>query len=741
MRRACIIVAAAAIAATGCTHAQMPAAPGGPDATAPADGSGASPDRAPLGAHWDPTGSFVSYRVASTRATRVELELYAQPLGAQPVASVAMTLDADGAWAARVPAAQATTYYGYRAWGPNWPYDPAWTPGSLAGWVADVDRDGDRMNPNKLLVDPYAEELSHDPESPAQPDASAYAVGSQRAVDSGPVAPKSVVLARADETGDVGARPTRALHDDVIYEVHVRGFTMADPAAGACAGTYAGAATRADYLASLGVTAIELTPIAETTNDRNDIDPTTDSGDNYWGYSTIAYFAPDRRYACDRSAGGPTRELRAMVAAFHARGIKVLVDVVYNHTAEGGGGSLLSLRGLDNAGYYQLDAGGSGFTNDNGVGADVAADKPLAQALILDSLAYWQDALGVDGFRFDLAPVLGNACGSGCFRFDPSGLPATIAERARPAGGGSGVDLIAEPWAVVSNGYEVGQFPVGWSEWNDHIRDSLREDQNQAGVVAVTPSELATRLRGSPDLYGSRGPAASIDYLVSHDGFTLDDLYSCNAPSNAQPWPFGPSDGGSTTNHSWDHGGSAAAQRQAARTGMALLALAQGVPMITGGDEMLRTIRCNNNSYDVDSTATWLDWSLATTNADTVTFVQRLFAFRAAHAQLHGGAWLDATALSFRDATGAVASASYLGDATEPVLGWLAGDVYAVYNRGTSPVTVTLPAAPAGTTWYRAGDTSAGLEPDNWAAPGSEYMMHQSQYGLAARAIAVFVGR
>ena len=348
----------------------------------------------------------------------------------------------------------------------------------------------------------------------------------------------------------------------------MRGLTEADPSAGACARVPTPAPrARADDLATLGVTAVEFLPIAETQNDRNDVDPSSDSGDNYWGYSTLAYFAPDRRYACDRSPGGPTREVRAMVQAFHDRGIKVLLDVVYNHTAEGGGSSLFTLRGLDNAGYYQLDKAGTGFTNSNGVGADVAATKPLASALILDSLHYWRDEVGVDGFRFDLAPILGNICGPGCFTFDPRSLPTTIAQQLARDASGNGADLIAEPWGVAAGTYQVGNFPAGWSEWNDHVRDTLREDQNEAGVTAITPGSLATRIAGSSDLYAHDGrePAAGVTYLVSHDGLTLHDLFACDQPNNTQPWPYGPSTGGSTSNHSWDHGGDATAQRQATR--------------------------------------------------------------------------------------------------------------------------------------------------------------------------------
>jgi glycogen operon protein len=429
-----------------------------------------------------------------------------------------------------------------------------------------------------------------------------------------------------------------------------------------------------------------------------------------------------------------------MVKAFHDRGIKVVLDVVYNHTAEGAGSSLLSLRGLDNAGYYQLDAAKTGFTNSNGVGADVAAQQPLAQGLILDSLAYWKDTIGVDGFRFDLAPVLGNTCGPGCFTFDPTSLPQTIATRfARPVDGGDGADLIAEPWAVVANSYEVGQFPAGWSEWNDHVRDTIRQDQN---VAPATPSALATRISGSFDLYAARGPQAGVTYIVSHDGFTLHDEYACDAPNNTQAWPYGPSSGGSTTNYSSDHGGDVVQQRQATRTGMALELVSAGVPMITGGDELAHGIACNNNPYDLDSVATWLDYTAQT---DILwTFAQRMLAFRSAHPALRPSSWNAQP--TWLDNTGAVASAAYMSAAASAIVAWQVGGtsdpIYIAYNRSTTDTTVTIPAAPAGLTWYRVADTAAWDEPAaNIAAPGDEYMMHQSQYTVYARSLALFIAR
>ncbi|MFT3692890.1 MAG: alpha-amylase family glycosyl hydrolase [Kofleriaceae bacterium] len=685
------------------------------------DPDAAPPDAAPpfvpeLGAHWSADGSEVVFKIASTRATRIELELFDQPTGAAATKSIAM--DQDGStFTAHVAAADAQTYYGYRVWGPNWTYDPAWTPGSNTGFLTDVDAQGNRMNPNKLVFDPYAVELSHDPQTPAQGDGTPYAVGGHRDDDSALVAPKGIVLPLG--ASDFGAHPSRAFADDVIYEVQVRGFT--NLAGGDCAGTYAAAAARADYVQQLGVTAIEFMPLAETQNDRNDVDPTSDSGDNYWGYSTLAYFAPDRRYACDKTPGGPTREFRAMVKAFHDRGIKVLVDVVYNHTAEGSGSSLLSLRGLDNAGYYQLDQANTGFTNSNGVGADVAAQKPLAQGLILDSLHYWHESLGVDGFRFDLAPVLGNATVGG-FHFDPTALPTTIAQQFSDA------VLIAEPWGVVANSYEVGQFPAGWAEWNDKFRDTIRADQNEA---VATPATLATRIGGSKDAYATRTPQAGITYLVSHDGFTLHDLYACDASANNQAYPYGPSNGGSTTNHSSAHGGDAVAQRQATRTGLALEMLSQGVPMMTGGDEVAHGIRCNNNSYNLDSTGTWIDYSAPD---QLLTFTQRLLAFRAAHAALRPTTWIAPT---FFTDTGVVATATYMNDATRSIIMWQQGDVLVAYNHGAAKATFTFPPG----TWVRAANTASFLEATgNFVAPGDETAV-TATYDLDAKALAVFITR
>src|SRR5262249_30504155 len=351
-------------------------------ATDEADGAPQSDNaRAPARLGATVGSTTVSFRVASEHATRIEVWIYAQPTGAAATARYVLTPSSTTHVIARsAPRASlpATIYYGYRAWGPNWPYDSAWTPGTEVGFVADVDAAGNRFNPNKLLLDPYALEVSHDPLTPAQPTPDVYASGpGRRATDSAPVAPNGIALPWP--SGDVGPRPSRALRDEIIYEVHVRGLTENDPSVpAALRGTYAGAAQKAAYLAGLGVTAVEFLPIQESQNDANDVVPTT-AGDNYWGYATLAYFAPDRRYAADRSAGGPTRELRDMVAAFHRAGLKVYLDVVYNHTGEGGlwdktgdVAGILSWRGLDDVTYYQ-HASARAYWDNNGVGPNFSA--------------------------------------------------------------------------------------------------------------------------------------------------------------------------------------------------------------------------------------------------------------------------------------------------------------------------------------------------------------------------------
>ncbi|MFJ5967617.1 glycogen debranching protein [Streptomyces sp. NPDC093060] len=776
-RRLGIRAATAVLAATAAFAA--PLAPGSLATPAAAATGG------PLGARYDASGANVEFRVYSSRATRIDLYLYATPTGSQEAAAVPLTKDATtDVWSVTVPVTTlqqqygitGPVYYGYRAWGANWPYVPAWTKGSTAGFVADVDAAGNRFNPNKLLTDPYARELTHDPVTPTNTDASVYGTGPQhRAVDSAPQAPKGIVLAA--DTTSTGTKPTRALKDDVVYEVHVRGLTQNDPSVPAAyRGTYKGAALKATDLAALGVTAVEFLPVQETQNDANDVDPTSTTGDNYWGYSTLDYFAPDRRYAADRSAGGPTREFKEMVKAFHDAGIKVFTDVVYNHTGEGGPWNagdkntynLFSLRGLDNPTYYSLTSDMQGPWDNTGVGGNVNTYNPVTRNLITDSLAYWKDSLGVDGFRFDLAPVLGNTCQHGCFQYSRTD-PDTALNRitalmpARPATGGTGTDWIAEPWALGSGTYQVGNFPAGWSEWNDKFRDTMRRDQNAMGVENVTPSDLATRFAGSSDLYqpNGRAPFNSVNFMVAHDGFTLADLYRCTTKNNTQAWPYGPSDGGSDYNLSWDQGGVAADQRKAARNGFAFLMLSAGTPMMTGGDEYLRSIRCNNNPYNLDSSANWLTTSLTGDQSTFHTYAERMIAFRKAHPALRPADFYSAAdgngngmdELDWFTPTGSAPDGTYWGNPNNHALAWRydgteLGDpssaIYVAYNGWSGDVDFTLPSPGAGKTWYRVTDTSTWAEgADQVARPGSEASIGGTGtvYRLHGRAVLVLIAK
>ena len=748
-------------------------------------GAFAAVDADQLGARLDSSGAQITFRVASTRATRIEVWLYKNASGAQEKVRYVMTKGTGtNVWAKSVSVATlkdtygitGTVYYGYRAWGPNWPYSASWTKGSTVGFVADVDANGNRFNPNKLLLDPYAREISHDPQTPTQLSGNNYASGSQfGSIDTGAIAPKGIVLA-ADTTA-TGTKPSRALKDDLIYEVHVRGLTMNDTSIPqALRGTYAGAALKAPYLASLGVTAVEFLPLQETQNDTNEVDPGSTAGDNYWGYMTLDFFAPDRRYAADKSAGGPTREIKNMIKAFHDQNIKVFVDVVYNHTGEGGlhsgtdasTANVFSWRGLDNAAYYSLTNDRQFYWDNTGTTGNFNTYHALAQNLIVDSLDYWANKLGVDGFRFDLAVVLGNTCQHGCFNYEKldtgTALNRIVVELpARPATGGAGVDWIAEPWGIGEGTYQVGNFPAGWAEWNDKFRDSLRRSQNKLGVENVLPAELATRFAGSSDLYQDDGrrPWHSINFMVAHDGFTLADLYRCNIKNNSQAWPYGPSDGGSDNNISWDQGGVAADQRKAARNGFAFLALSGGTPMITGGDEFLRNIRCNNNPYNLDSSADGLGWSWTADQTTFQTFAQRMIAFRKAHPALRPAAFYSATdnngnvmeQLRWFKPDGQVPDAAYWNDPENHAIAWRidgtelgdsASAIYIAYNAWSGSVSFSLPWPGTGKNWYRVTDTSNWAEGANQVEPtGSESRIggESTSYSLGPRAVLVLIAK
>jgi isoamylase len=716
-----------------------------------------------LGARFLPGNSEVEFCLLAPSAGRIELWIYAAPMDGGPILRQPMYRHADGSFGSTAAIADlsalglhGTVYYGYRAWGPNWVFDEAWTPGTAAGFIADVDSAGNRFNPNKLLLDPYALEVSHNPLTPAHPDLTAYLSGAaSRLVDTAPFAPKGVVIAPADL--DAGPKPTRAFKDDIIYEVHLRGLTRNDPSVPAhLQGTYAGAALRAGYLRDLGVTAVEFQPIHETQNALND-SPQFGAYHNYWGYDSFSFFAPSRRYASDQSPGGPTREWIAMVKAFHSVGLKVYVDVVYNHHNEGPVdeatgtiGCIYSLRGLDNPNYYEARSSSqpNRYQDDNGVGPNVNAATPVVRNLVLDSLKYWTNVMGADGFRFDLAAILGNANASGGYSFDRDD-PGNILNRAvaelpaRPPEGGTGVDLIAEPYTATWEGQEQGNFPVGWSEWNDRYRDAFRASQNKLGIVPVTPGELAERFTGSQDLFGTRGrkPWNSVNYIVCHDGMTLLDLFSFNGPNNHQPFPFGPSSGGRSAPDEmcWDQGGDPAAQRQAVRTALAILLLSAGTPMLLGGSEINRTLQGNSNAYNLDTIANWIEWELAARETALTGYVRALLQFRHANPALRPSEFFTGEHLHWLTAAGTEADPKYFTDPNNHFVAFeirAPVSIYIAYNGWIEPVLATLPEG----CWHVVADTGGAAEAWGNIHPAREEVVLESpQYAVAGRSLALFI--
>jgi glycogen operon protein len=736
-----------------------------------------------LGASFDAAGG-VNFSVFSAAATRVEVWVYANPQGDPEKLALPMVNNATThVWSLTVSATDLTNagvigpvFYGYRAWGPNWPFATSWKKGSADGFVVDVDDQGNRFNPNKLLLDPYAREVSHDPRTPSQPDGSIYFSGpAQRTTDTGDKAPKGVVL-KPDATS-FGTKPTRTLKDDIIYEVHLRGLTKIDSSIpAAIQGTYAGAALKAADLKGLGITAIEFLPIFELQNDANGIVPGSAANDDYWGYDPNSFFSPDRHYASDQSWGGPTREFKSMVRAFHDVGIKVILDVVYNHTGEGDVdaatgtiGRILSWRGLDNATYYELrdniNPKNVFAVNGNGVGPNYNAGNRVARELMLDSLKHWSNEMGVDGFRFDLAALLGNSQTRNGMTFDntsPDGfLLRAVKELPARKADGTGVELIAEPYGdgVLFN---LGNFPLGWSEWDDRYRKPIRQAQNKLGVggFEVTPGQLTTLFAGSSDLFAHNGrkPFNGINYVVVHDGFNLRDLYSFNDALNSMlVFPFGPSSGGGNSNDnlSWDQGGDPALQRQAARTGMALLLVSAGVPLIVGGDEMYRTQFGNNNPVNLDNAKFYLDYSLRAQFRHHFNYAAAMLGFRQGHAALRRAGFFDGqdhNGNGLKDVTwirdnGQEADGGYLGNNQNHFIGFRldgteVGDssasIFIAYNSFFADITATFPANLPGNHWFLVADTSASLEAqDNIANPPRR--IDSLTYNTTARSVAIFV--
>jgi isoamylase len=563
----------------------------------------------PLGATWDGLG--VNFAVFSERATAVELCLFDSPDATVESVRVPLVEQTDMVWHGYLPDVNPGQLYGYRVHGP-------WAPA-----------EGQRFNPHKLLVDPYAKAIGrrlrwHDALfGYAVDDPDGDLAMDDR--DSAPYAPLSAVVDSAFTWGD--DRPPRTpWHRTVIYELHVKGFTRLHPQVPEpLRGRYAALTLQpvVDHLLGLGVTAVELMPVHHHSVDRH----LAERGlTNYWGYNTLAYFAPHLPYSVSGDPLESVREFKMMVRALHAAGIEVILDVVYNHTVEGNHlGPTLSLRGIDNAEYYRLMPGDPRHYLDfTGTGNTLNMQSPRVLQLIMDSLRYWVTEMHVDGFRFDLASALARELYAvdrlGAF-FDVIHQDPVISQ----------VKLIAEPWDLGEGGYQVGNFPVLWTEWNGKYRDTVRRFwRGDAGVVP----ELATRLAGSSDLYGRNGrrPYSSINFVTCHDGFTLRDLVSYNEKHNEANGEDNRD--GESHNLSWNCGVEGPADDPAVlalrdrqvRNFLATLILSQGVPMIGHGDEMGRTQQGNNNAYCHDSELTWLDWDLDERRRALLEFVRRLVA-------------------------------------------------------------------------------------------------------------------
>jgi len=560
----------------------------------------------PLGATWD--GSGVNFALFSENATGVELCLFDGENRNQEIKRVRMTEQTDQVWHVYLPEVRPGQLYGYRVYGP---YSPA---------------EGHRFNPSKLLLDPYAKSIA----GPIRwIDALfGYTIGHPDADlslderDSAEGLPKCVVVDPAFSWGHDA--PLRIpWHKTLIYEMHVKGFTARHPKVPEeLRGTYAGLTHPAvvDYLKSLGITAVELMPVHQFVADKSLVDRGLT---NYWGYNSIGFFAPESRYASTGVLGEQVAEFKTMVRTFHREGIEVIIDVVYNHTGEGNQlGPTLCFRGIDNASYYRLVDDRRYYMDYTGCGNTLNMTHPHTLQLIMDSLRYWALDMHVDGFRFDLASTLARELHSvdrlGAF-FDIIHQDPVLSQ----------LKLIAEPWDLGEGGYQVGNFPVLWAEWNAEYRDTVRRFwKGDGGLVGG----LAMRLTGSSDLYGRGGrrPYASINFVTAHDGFTLTDVVSYNEKHNKANGEENRD--GHNENLSWNCGAEGptddkeinALRARQQRNFLATLILSQGVPMLLAGDEIGRTQRGNNNAYCQDNAISWMDWKLDHRKRELLEFTQLL---------------------------------------------------------------------------------------------------------------------
>ncbi len=692
----------------------------------------------PLGATWD--GDGVNFAVFSEHATGVDLCLFDRPDDTRESHRIRLAERTDFVWHAYLPDIRPGQLYGYRVDGL---YEP---------------QAGHRFNAAKVLLDPYAKAIGRPLRwsdsifgyAPGEPPNDVFCDGR----DDGDVAALGAVIDAAFAWGQDRA-PRTPWHDTIIYELHVKGFTHQHPGVlPALRGTYLGLCSDAAlrHFGDLGITAVELMPVHTHANDRHLVER---GFDNYWGYNSLAYFAPDCRYASAAGGMAALREFKVMVQTLHAAGLEVILDVVYNHMAEGDHlGPTVSLRGIDNVSYYRLMPDDRRRYQDfTGCGNTLNMRHPRVLQLIMDSLRYWVVDIHVDGFRFDLASALARELFEvdklGSF-FDIIGQDPVLSQ----------VKLIAEPWDLREGGYQVGNFPAGWTEWNGRYRDLVRRFwRGDGGQI----SELASRLAGSSDLYaqGGRRPYASINFVTSHDGFTLRDLVTYSAKHNeANGEDNLDGESHNLSSHFGIEGPTAdpailELRARQVRNFLATLLLSQGVPMLCGGDEMGRTQRGNNNAYCQDNDISWLNWNLTAEQESLLAFVRQLIHLRRSHPVLRrrtffrGHAtcgrhatdilWLDPSGQELTDArwnapTVRSLGVMLVGDAISEVdeRGQVIRDdtLLLLLNASDQAERFTLPPVKAGQAWQVALDTRNERELPDSLAGGPDY-------NVGARSLAV----
>ena len=666
----------------------------------------------PLGASYD--GAGVNFALYSQVAQKVELCLFDEH---DAETRIEMTEQNSYVWHNYIPGLQPGQRYGYRVYGP---YDPM---------------HGLRCNPNKLLLDPYAKAIQGNIDG----DESLFSywfkspddTSAMNDLDSAAHTMKSAVINPYFDWGN-DQHPYISYHDSVIYEAHVRGMTNLNmDVPPDIRGTYAGLAYPSviEYLKKLGITAIELMPIHQFVNDSF----LQEKGlSNYWGYNTIGFFAPHNAYSSSGERGEQVNEFKSMVKAYHHAGMEVILDVVYNHTAEGNHmGPTLSFKGIDNASYYRLVEGDQQhYFDTTGTGNSLLMRSPHALQLITDSLRYWVTEMHVDGFRFDLAATLAR-------QFQEVDKLSAFFDIVEQDPIISRVKLIAEPWDLGSGGYQVGGFPSSWSEWNGRYRDTVRDFWRSQ---PSTLPEFASRLMGSSDLYqvNGRRPVASVNFITAHDGFTMNDLVSYNEKHNEANGE-GNRDGESN-NRSWNCGVEGPTnipdvndlrQRQM-RNMFATLLFSQGIPMICGGDEVARTQQGNNNAYCQDNEISWTNWHLDKGRKELLAFVSKLIHLRLDHPVLHRRRfftgrepgddsnmipqveWFDHTG-SIMDMddwqnTHAFSMMIYLNGSDIPEVDWYGNrmvdnDFILIFNAHYEPIMFTLPDERYGRKWQLVVDT------------------------------------